>query len=183
MYLKTFSQRYSRKMKVNTSMWHSYSSQGQRSLQPQILSHQGHQGTWSKASLVMPVSCACAELHNHTFHPLPAASTVPHASSQHSTLLPLSWENWGQKSPGSTYLLLLLSSRSVMSNSLEPDGLQYATLLCPPWDFPGKNTRVAISFSRGSSQTRALTHVSCIGRWILYHWATREALIPYIQTI
>ena len=33
---------------------------------------------------------------------------------------------------------------------------------------------VAISFSRGSSQTRDQTHVSCIGRRILYHWATRE---------
>ena len=35
---------------------------------------------------------------------------------------------------------------------------------------------VAISFSRGSSQPRDFTHVSCIGRQILYHWATWEAL-------
>ena len=35
---------------------------------------------------------------------------------------------------------------------------------------------VAISFSRDSSQTRDWTYVSCISRWILYHWATREAL-------
>ena len=28
---------------------------------------------------------------------------------------------------------------------------------------------VAISFSKGSSQLRDQTHVSCIGRWILYH--------------
>ena len=34
---------------------------------------------------------------------------------------------------------------------------------------------VAISFSRGSSQSRDQTHVSCIGRQILYHWATGEA--------
>ena len=33
---------------------------------------------------------------------------------------------------------------------------------------------LAISFSRGSSQTRGRTCVSCIGRQILYHWATRE---------
>ena len=33
----------------------------------------------------------------------------------------------------------------------------------------------AISFSRGSSQPRDRTCVSCIGRWILYHWDTREA--------
>ena len=33
----------------------------------------------------------------------------------------------------------------------------------------------------GSSWTRNLTHVFCIGRWILYHWATREnpLLLPF----
>ena len=31
---------------------------------------------------------------------------------------------------------------------------------------------VAISPSRGSSQPRYRTHISYIGRWILYHWAT-----------
>ena len=35
---------------------------------------------------------------------------------------------------------------------------------------------VAISFSRRSSQPRDWTRVSCIGRQILYHQATREAL-------
>ena len=37
---------------------------------------------------------------------------------------------------------------------------------------------VAISFSRGSSQSRewiCISSVSCIGRQILYHWATWEA--------
>ena len=33
---------------------------------------------------------------------------------------------------------------------------------------------VATSFSRGSSQPRNQTCVPWIGRWILYHWATRE---------
>ena len=35
--------------------------------------------------------------------------------------------------------------------------------------------RVAISFSRESSQPRQQTCGSCIGRWILSHWATWEA--------
>ena len=42
--------------------------------------------------------------------------------------------------------------------------------------------RVAIVFSRGSSQTRNQTHfsyVSCVGRWILYHWCDNE--ITYIH--
>ena len=44
---------------------------------------------------------------------------------------------------------------------------------------------VAISFSKGSSPARDETCisgvVSCIGRWILYHWATWKA--PYIWTV
>ena len=43
-------------------------------------------------------------------------------------------------------------------------------------DSPGKNTGVvAISFSRGSPRPRDQTCVSCTGRWIVYHWTTREA--------
>ena len=34
---------------------------------------------------------------------------------------------------------------------------------------------VAISYSRGSSQPRDHTRVSCVGRRILYHWTTWEA--------
>ena len=41
---------------------------------------------------------------------------------------------------------------------------------------------VAIPFSRVSSLVRDGTRVSCIGRQILYHWATREAL-PYFVII
>ena len=32
-----------------------------------------------------------------------------------------------------------------------------------------------MSFSKGSSQPRDRIHISCIGKWILYHWATWEA--------
>ena len=40
--------------------------------------------------------------------------------------------------------------------------------------------RVAISFSRGPFQPRDRTHVYCIGRWILYHGATRE--VPLLSS-
>ena len=39
------------------------------------------------------------------------------------------------------------------------------------WEMDG----MAISFSWGSSRPRDWTHISCIGRQILYHWATWEA--------
>ena len=60
--------------------------------------------------------------------------------------------------------------------------------LCDPMDcsLPGFSVHeilqarilgwVAISFSRASSPPRDWTHVSCIGRWILYRWDTREVL-------
>ena len=35
---------------------------------------------------------------------------------------------------------------------------------------------IAISFSRGSSRLRDWIHISCIGRQVLDHWATREEL-------
>ena len=40
---------------------------------------------------------------------------------------------------------------------------------------------VALSFFRGSSRPRVQTHVSYIGRWILYHWATREAPVNWLK--
>ena len=60
--------------------------------------------------------------------------------------------------------------------------------LCDPmnWRLPGFPVHgisparilkwVAISFSRGSSRTRDRTLVSCIGRQVLYHWATRKSM-------
>ena len=68
-------------------------------------------------------------------------------------------------------------SRSAVSDSLWPHGLQPTRLLCP-WDSPGKKTWVAISFSRGSFRPRDWTWVACIGRWVLYHWASWGACFP-----
>ena len=62
----------------------------------------------------------------------------------------------------------------------------YVHVFCDPMDCipPGSSGHgislarilewVVISSSRGSYWPRDQTHVFCIGRWILYHWATRE---------
>ena len=62
--------------------------------------------------------------------------------------------------------------------------LQLCPTLCDPMDYSQSGSsvcrisqarvleRVAISSSKGSSWPRDWTHVSCIGRWILYCWAT-----------
>ena len=67
--------------------------------------------------------------------------------------------------------------------------LGHVWLFCNPMDYslPGSSVYgifqerilewVAISFSRESSRPRDLTHafyLSCIGRWILYHWTIWE---------
>ena len=61
-------------------------------------------------------------------------------------------------------------------------GLWPARLLCP-WHFSGKNSRVGSHpFSRGSSQPRVGTRiscVSCIGRSILYDRSTREICLAH----
>ena len=40
--------------------------------------------------------------------------------------------------------------------------------------------QIAISYSGGSPQPRARTHISCISRWILYHCATWKAHISTV---
>ena len=64
-------------------------------------------------------------------------------------------------------------SHSVMSNSLQPHGLYSLPILQAEilkW--------VAVPFSRGSSQPRDQTQVSCIADRFFASWATGETQIP-----
>ena len=64
-----------------------------------------------------------------------------------------------------------------MSDSLQPHGLYLPRLLCP-WNFPGKNAGVGCHFLlQGIFPTEGLNPCLLLSRWILYHWATREAQI------
>ena len=47
---------------------------------------------------------------------------------------------------------------------------------CPSWPCVGSGAQAQLRHM-ASSQTRDWTRVPSIGRWILYHWATREALV------
>ena len=64
-----------------------------------------------------------------------------------------------QKTP--QWVIICMHACLVISDPLRPHGLHPARLLCP-WNFPGKNTEVGISSSRGSSQPRDRTPVSRI---------------------
>ena len=67
-------------------------------------------------------------------------------------------------------------SGSVVSDSLQPHGLQPARLLCP-WDFPGKNTGVGChSFLQGIFPTQGSNPGLLRCRYIFTIWATREAI-------
>ena len=71
--------------------------------------------------------------------------------------------------------------------------LSCVRLFCDPMDYslPGSSVCgisqartqewVAISFSRWSSPPRDWTRVSCVDRWILYHWASRESKVKVTQ--
>ena len=61
-----------------------------------------------------------------------------------------------------------------MSDCLWPHELQPTRLLCP-WDSPGKNTGVGCPFFlQGIFPIQELDWSLLHGRWILYHWATRD---------
>ena len=73
-----------------------------------------------------------------------------------------------------SFLYVWVRAYSVMSESLQPHGLYPARLLLS-WDFPGKNTGMGChSFSRGSSQPRDRTRVSCTAGKFFTDWATRK---------
>ena len=73
-------------------------------------------------------------------------------------------------------------------NSVVFQSLRRFQLFCNPTDcnLPGFSVHgisqarilgwVAMSFSEGSSRPRDRTRTSSVGRWVPYHWATREAI-------
>ena len=95
---------------------------------------------------------------------------------------------WGQD--------ILLPSLTHLPSHGVVESLNHVQLFCNPMDCspPGSSVHgilqtkvlewVAIYFSRVSSWPRNGTHIFYIGKWILYHWAIREALtiIMHIYT-
>ena len=77
------------------------------------------------------------------------------------------------------YIYIYIAS-SVMSSSLRSTNYSLPGSSVH-WIFQARILElVAISLPRISSQTRDGTHISCIGRWILYHWDSREGhYLPY----
>ena len=78
----------------------------------------------------------------------------------------------------SKILSRLVHACSVMSDSFRSHGLK-PTRIFSSWDSPEKILEwVAIPFSGGSSWSKyqnCVFCIACIGRQVLYHWATWEA--------
>ena len=94
-----------------------------------------------------------------------------------SPLSSLLWYNNSHK------IIFVLHACSVVSNSLWPLGLKVACQALLSMGFSSAHTIwarilewVAISFSKGSLGPRDRTHISCIGRQIIYHGAAWKSL-------
>ena len=91
----------------------------------------------------------------------------------------------GKQGPWISKELLLLFSRSVVSDPLKPHGLWPATLLCL-WDLPGKNTGVGCHFLlQGIFLTQRLK--PCLLHWqadslLLRHWGKEKRLVKMDQS-
>ena len=99
--------------------------------------------------------------------------------SHHCDYLGQKWKSFFCTSETNTTLWMnhavVLVTQLVVSDSFQPHGP--TRLLCP-WNSQARILEwVAIPFSRRSSQPRNQTCIYSTGRWILYHWATRETLI------
>ena len=150
-------------------------------------------------SLFLPLKTACSSCMSHfpchlTQWPLPPDPVTP-SSPTHT------WSCWLHLSIslGSLYIsihsmtrshrvLTMLRHYSLLLSVTKSSPTLFIPLDCSP---PGSSVHgisqagilqwIAISFSRGSSWLRDWMHISCTGRWILYHWATREAQNPILE--
>ena len=85
------------------------------------------------------------------------------------------------------FLSICSLSQNIASSTIMGVHAQLCPTLCNPVDCSPSGSSVlgifqarilegvAAASSKGSSQPRDRTLVSCIGRWIFYHWATSEA--------
>ena len=92
------------------------------------------------------------------------------------------WLSQSSTQPVSLYLFILYLNIYVHAKLLQSCPTLCDCMDCSP---PGSSVHgisqagilewVAIPCSRGSSRPRNQMRISCIGKWVLFHWATREA--------
>ena len=124
---------------------------------------------------------------NHHLEFLPLVSSIPQGLNCSQNLFSV-LSSWVRSDPGREHVWSLcvcvcMLSCSVTSDSLRPQGLQLARLLCP-WNFSGKNAGVGCHFLLQGifliqgSNSHLLCKNSFNGRQILYHCTTWKAHGP-----
>ena len=143
---------------------------------------------WAKVPAVPSVTCWCSSCGRRPilWINLKATKTRPCLDPDQNEPT-LKWYLPMESILGYHGMATLLASAAAVAKSL-----QSCLTLCDPMDCSPPSCSdqgihqarilewVATSSSRGSSQPRDQTHVSCvacIGRWMLYHWATWEDCI------
>ena len=133
--------------------------------------------------------CVWCHLATSSFPPHPPPPTPPWVSGcgscQRLPTVVIEIDVWAQHlTVFKDHSLLLLCCCWLVAQS--------CPTLCDPLDcsLPGSSIHgisqgrilgwFAVSFSRRSSQPRDQAHTSCLGRWVLYHWAAREAHSVFI---
>ena len=101
-----------------------------------------------------------------------SASVCPRACCPVGT-----WDAWFETMSGEFHLLKSGWARATSEGCSVMSWLSATPWTIQLWNSPGQNTRVwvAFPFSRGSSQSRDLTQVSCIAAGFFTSWATRES--------
>ena len=85
-----------------------------------------------------------------------------------------SWGEWARASFGAA--ASSVAAGPALNLGLGHAGCSDCSFLAPELGSAAAAWSLVAAWFVGSSRTRDQTWVSCVGRWILYHWAIKEAL-------
>ena len=138
--------------------------------------------SWAVRAALAPVTYALTWSHIENY--LLSSNHSPVRVQRSSDSIPWSSKTSIHQLPlpipsASLLFFLVTKSRPAL---LWPHALQPGRLLCP-WDFPCKSTGLSCHFLlHGIFLIQGSNSHLCIGRWILYQWATRETSLLGIFT-
>ena len=155
------------------TMWHTLTSSGLEGMPGAVVISSLNLGFWFQGTVVQCKRCnSDAALGSQVQNAMGAQG----AQRWGQWGVGMEWEGKAAGFPHEVLVQSLTTSDSLWPVDCSPD-----RLLCP-WDSPGKNTGVGCHvllqvISSSWPKDRAhISYISCISRWILYHWDTREAL-------
>ena len=120
-----------------------------------------------RTPILLVSAVTVTNLHKHAHYPIEPTLCL------HAVMIILGQENSFPPLTPQSVCVCMCVSHSVVSDSLWPYGLLFASLLCP-WGFSRQEYWSGLPFPPpGSSQPRDQTQVSCIAGRFFTIWATR----------